>query len=84
MRQQIKISEQQKVVLIESEERFAKLYHMGIIDFNGEYLGGIQDDVYEINYYLKKQAFYKPNSSLFSTIVTKSFSLFICSWIQND
>ena len=48
MRQQLKISEQQKVVFIESEERFAKLYHMGIIDLNGEYLGGIQDNVDEM------------------------------------
>ena len=48
MRQQLKIFEQQKVEFIESEERLAKLYHMSIIDSNGEYLGGIQDDADEM------------------------------------
>ena len=48
MRQQLKIFEQQRNEIIESEERLAKLYHMGIIDSNGKYLGGIQDDADEM------------------------------------
>ena len=43
MSQQLKIFEQQRVEFIESEERLAKLNHIGIIDSNGEYLEGIQD-----------------------------------------
>ena len=44
MEQQLKDYELQKLDLIDSEEKLAKLYHMGIIDSNGEYLGGIQND----------------------------------------
>ena len=44
MEQQLKDYELQKLDFIDSEEKLAKLYHMGIIDSNGEYLGGIQND----------------------------------------
>ena len=48
MKQQLKIFEPQKVEFIESEKRLAKLDLMGIIDSNGEYLRGIQDDADEM------------------------------------
>ena len=38
MKQQFYDFEQQKLEFIESEEELAKLYHMGIVDDNGEYL----------------------------------------------
>ena len=37
MEQQLKDYEFQKLDFIDSEEKLAKLYHMGIIDSNGEF-----------------------------------------------
>ena len=48
MRRQLYDFEQQKLEFIESEEKLAKLYHLGIVDNNGEYLGEMQDNADEM------------------------------------
>ena len=44
MKQQLKDFEEQKLDYIDSTEKLSKLYHQGIIDSNGEYIGALLDD----------------------------------------